>query len=69
MPSMSYCMFENTLSDLGQCVSAMEEANTLADLKLNEYEHRAFMSMWNECRSFLAEHERLLITENKGETV
>lgn len=63
MPSMSYCMFENTESELGQCVDAMEQAETLEDLDLNQYEQPAFMRMWNLCRTFLAEHERLLNTQ------
>lgn len=66
MANMSYCMFENTLNDLGDCVSAMEEANSVADLDMNEYEQRAFYSMFRMCREFLAEHERLL---NAEETV
>ena len=60
MPSMSYCMFENTESELGQCVGAMEEAETLQDLDMNQYEQQAFYRMWDLCRTFLAEHERLL---------
>jgi hypothetical protein len=63
MPSMSYCMFENTLSELGQCVEAMEGAESITDLDLNEYEKRSFMEMFRTCRDFLAEHERLLNAE------
>lgn len=63
MPSMSYCMFENTLSEMSQCVSAMEDAESIADLDLNQYERRAFDEMWRMCRDFLAEHERLLNAE------
>ena len=60
MPSMSYCRFENTLGEIAACVEAMENAETLDDLDMNDYEKRAFYAMWNTCRSFLAEHERLL---------
>ena len=63
MTSMSYCMFENTLAELGQCVGAMEEASSMEELDLNEYEQRAFYAMWDLCRTFLAEHERLLNAE------
>lgn len=66
MPSMSYCMFENTETELGQCVGAMEEAETMADLDLNQYEQAAFKRMWRLCRDFLAEHERLLNTEEEN---
>lgn len=60
--NMSYCMFENTLGDLGDCVSRMEEAESLQELTedMSEYELRAFHEMWRVCRDFLAEHERLL---------
>ena len=61
---MSYCMFENTASEMGQCLEAMENAESLADLDLNQYEHQAFLSMFRICRDFLAEHERLLNKEN-----
>jgi hypothetical protein len=42
----------------------MSEAESLQDLDLNEYEQRAFDSMFRIAREFLAEHERLLNTEN-----
>lgn len=67
MPSMSYCMFENTLSELGQCVEAMEGAESITDLDLNEYELRSFHAMWRVAREFLAEHERLLRSEIANE--
>lgn len=63
MPSMSYCMFENTLAEMRQCVSAMEDAESLQDLDLNDYESRAFHAMFDIARDFLAEHERLLNAE------
>ena len=60
MSNMRYCQFENTLSDLEQVVDAMENAETISDLDMNEYELRAFHAMWRVARNFLAEHERLL---------
>lgn len=63
MPSMSYCLFENTAGELGRCVARMEEAGSLQSMKLNEYELRAFKSMFRIARDFLAEHERLLNAE------
>jgi hypothetical protein len=66
MASMSYCLFENTLSELGACVERMGDAQSLDDLDLNEYEQRCYDSMWHECRAFLAEHERLLNVETNG---
>jgi hypothetical protein len=53
-------MFENTVDDMEQLVAAMEEANTIADLQMNEYELRAFRRLWSVARNILAEHERLL---------
>ena len=64
MGSMSYCLFENTASELSRCVDRMSEAESLQDLNLNEYEQRAFDSMFRIAREFLAEHERLLNTES-----
>ena len=62
MPSMSYCRFENTLGDLAACVGDMQEAENLQELtrQMSEYELRSFHAMWNVCREFLAEHERLI---------
>lgn len=60
MANMSYCRFENTIRDLQDCVYAMEEAESIEDLDMNDYEKSAFLAMWNVARNFLAEHERLL---------
>ena len=60
MSSMSYCLFENTASELGRCVERMEEADSLTDLDFSQYEKAAFYEMFRTCRDFLAEHERLL---------
>lgn len=62
MGSMSYCLFENTLGELGRCIDRMSEAESLQELtgRMSEYEERAFHEMWRTCRDFLAEHERLL---------
>lgn len=67
MASMSYCLFENTASELDRCVDRMAEANSLEDLDLNEYEERAFKEMFRIARNFLAEHERLLNAEASQE--
>lgn len=57
---MTYCMFENTETELTQVVDSMSSAKSLSDLDLNDYEHEAFLRMWSLSRQFLAEHERLL---------
>ena len=69
MPSMSYCMFENTEIELANCVEAMEQVSSIEDLDMSSYEELAFRTLWRTCREFLAEHERLLNTVNEGETV
>ena len=69
MPSMSYCMFENTEIELANCVHAMEKVSSLEDLDMSSYEELAFRALWRTCRDFLAEHERLLNTVDEGETV
>ena len=40
MGNMSYCRFENTARDLGDCVEALlnKEAEELSHYELNEYE-------------------------------
>ena len=64
MPSMSYCMFENTSMELDQVIEAMENAESLDEMDLNVYEKVHFYRMWDQARRFLAEHERLLNKEH-----
>ena len=64
MPSMSYCMFENTSMELDQVIEAMENAESLDELDLNDYERSSFYGMYKQARTFLAEHERLLNKEH-----
>lgn len=63
MGSMSYCLFENTAGELSRCVELMEESGSIEDLDFNDYELRAFHSMFRIARDFLAEHERLMNAE------
>ena len=66
MANMSYCRFENTIRDLQDCVYAMQEAGSIEDLDMNEYEKSAFLAMWNVAREFLFEQERLLNGANNA---
>ena len=59
MPSMSYCMFQNTTLEMDQILGAMEESSTLADLKLRGYERDAFFQLAEQCKQFLALAEEL----------
>jgi hypothetical protein len=63
MANMSYCMFENTNSDLRDCVGAMEEAMDLEDLDLNKTELSSLKNMRWLCERFLEEADRLLDAE------
>ena len=59
MPNMSYCRFENTNADLFDCVESMKEVDEVGDLNMNEYEQDAFRSMYEKCKQFITEFERL----------
>jgi hypothetical protein len=59
MPSMSYCMFENTSIELSQCVDAMENANDIEDLDLSSYEQDAFREMYALCKAYINEFDRI----------
>jgi hypothetical protein len=59
MPSMSYCVFENTSGDLGQCLSKMNEARDIDDLDMNEYEQHAFRRMYEQCKEYIAMYKHL----------
>jgi uncharacterized protein YfkK (UPF0435 family) len=59
MPSMSYCMFENTSIEMTQCIGNMVEAGTIDDLDLNEYEQDAFRLIYDMCKRYIVEFERL----------
>lgn len=61
--NMTYCMFENTMRDMRQCLEAMDEAETLKELDLNRDEKRSYDLMREYCQHFLAIAERLDETE------
>ena len=67
MPSMSYCMFENTVEEMKQCLDAVENVNYVEDLDLNEYEKRSLPRLYDLCKRFTEEFER--ITENEESTI
>lgn len=56
MPSMSYCMFENTTMEMGQCLDRLEQIinGEYSFSKLNEYEQRAFKLLAQQCQEFTA---------------
>jgi len=66
MSNMSYCRFENTSSDLQDCVSAMEEAETLKEMDLSTYELSAMKRMAQTAQEFLEHYDRLLEMVDNG---
>jgi len=59
VPSMSYCMFENTEVDLSRCVTKMMDACDIDELDLNEYEQVAFRRMYDLCKNYMGLYEQL----------
>ncbi len=67
MPSMSYCMFENTSNDLNQCVNAMREATDLEDLDLNEYEQEGFRALYKLSKDYIELYKMLTVNDFEEE--
>lgn len=63
MPSMEYCMFENTTLEMKQIVGAMEDAESFADLELNEYERPAYFELMRLCAKFLGYAREMYMNE------
>lgn len=59
MPSMSYVKFENTLNELEQCMTALEEARRPADLDQSSHEDDAMHDLRAMCEEFIFEYDRL----------
>jgi len=59
MPSMSYCMFENTSGEMNQVLNKMSDARDIEDLDMNEYEQRAFRAMYEQCKEYIVRYEEL----------
>lgn len=60
MANMSYCRFENTASDLDDCIDAMRFADDMVELDLSESEQDEFTRMAKLCRQYLKEFDRLI---------
>ena len=61
--NMSYVMFQNTATDLRQCLEAMDAAETISELDLSRTEKRSYDLMREYCENFLNIAERLDSTE------
>ena len=64
--NMTYCMFENTMNDMRQCLEAMDAAETMAELDLSRTEKRSYDLMREYCENFLNIAERLDHAEADG---
>ena len=54
MPSMTYCMFENTSSEMDQILNSLDEAFEYGyTLKLRGEEKSAYERMIHQCQRFL----------------
>ena len=59
MPSMSYCMFENTSGEMSQVLNKMRDARDIDDLDMNEYEQRAFRDLYEQCQEYIVRYREL----------
>ena len=67
MPSMSYCMFENTSIEMDQILEAVTDAESFADLDLNEYEKAAFFQLMGQCAKFLGYAREMKLNDEAAE--
>ena len=64
--NMTYCMFQNTATDLRQCLESMDAAETLSELDLSRDEKRSYDLMREFCQNFLDIAHRLDHAEAAG---
>ena len=57
--NMTYCMFQNTATDLRQCLESMDAAETLSELDLSRDEKRSYDLMREFCQNFVDIADRL----------
>lgn len=65
MSNMSYCRFENTSNDLGDCVNEMQDANSGQQLTedMSSYERAAVRELYELCQQYVEEYQRLFDEE------
>ena len=61
--NMSYCRFQNTLTDLKDCLNEMYNADTIKDMELSKEEKFAMLTMYRYCEDFMSEVDRLIPQE------
>jgi len=64
--NMTYCMFQNTATDLRHCLESMDAAETLDELELSRDEKRSYDLMREYCENFLDIAHRLDHAEANG---
>ena len=64
--NMTYCMFQNTATDLRHCLESMDAAETLSELELSRDEKRSYDLMREFCQNFLDIADRLDHAEAAG---
>ena len=64
--NMTYCMFQNTATDLRHCLESMDAAETLSELELSRDEKRSYDLMREFCQNFLDIAHRLDHAEAAG---
>lgn len=62
MPNMSYCRFENTYSDLKDCINALYNREELS-MSESDYARR----MYQKCKDYIEEYESYDYDVNQDE--
>jgi hypothetical protein len=52
-------MFENTASELAQCINTMRDVRDIDDLDMNEYEQEGFKDLYYLSQQYIANYKRL----------
>ncbi len=59
MPSMSYCLCENTSADMQEILSRMFDNGVKYVKGMNRYERDAYNELYEQCREFMAQYEEI----------
>lgn len=61
--NMSYCRFENTVSDMEDCVEALRNAESIKELykDMSNYEKEAFKRFFELCAEITEEFEDISV--------
>lgn len=64
MPNMSYCRFELTLSDMEDCLEALQQADSIKSMDLSSDELRALVSMISTAEDIVSIYTDLRAAED-----